>query len=219
MARREYRRTCVVCDKPLERKHGGYRNQTCKDPHCLAVLKLHPALSDPEKVRVFPFHWGDSAIDALRRKVRDLISERARVRSDEIDEETRHLFDSEGSSWCWNDDVLTADLRAVTNKGSQTIWGYTSRVAVALRATTAAGKVFLRIQRSGDQTSADYVREELFGHSGLEDIYDVWLAWVCGCGRSEYILKRVSDLPDEEGPHGNCPACGATPVLVEVVDG
>lgn len=205
---------CVVCDEPLMPL--SYQNQTCGDPHCLAVMNLQPCVRDPRKTRTKKSNvgkpWAYSNVAAVGQ--RDILPT---CSSQELDTIRGLFIDMKTSSWYWGEENLTADLRGILNKGRNDPWGITTRVSVALRGTTKAGAVFMHVTRKAGQSSADATREAL--RISLENIHDLWLVWTCQCeAKTGYTLENLSDMPDEPGPHGNCPVCGATALHVEVLD-
>jgi len=223
MAKSKYRLDCVVCGRSIASLHHNYRSQTCGDNHCRAVLLLTPELTDPMKTRKHPPGYVKDkerpyGLDAIHNRLRESI--RLWATTDDADSHHKEgcRFDMDTSDWAFGDEYMTADLRGVGNPQSQGLWGFLSRTAVAFRGRTKESAIWLRIQRKPDESTADAIRRTLMGNTGWDDIYDVFLAWRCLCNvQSEYIVEKLDDIPDAVGPHGNCPACGATPLYVEVL--
>ena len=218
-----FSKTCVVCGGEIISKSRNYKAQTCNSDHCRAVLMLTPSLADPAKARPDrqPGHKRNKKAGskgAIFRRITDCVSSQLDDLGDaESHREGALSFAVDSSDWVFGDSELTADARGLATESSRDLWGFLSRVRVAFRARTKEGTLWLHITRRSDESTADAIRRSWMGNSGWEDIYTVFLAWRCCCRlESEYIVKTLDDMPDEPGPHGNCPACGATPLFVEV---
>ncbi len=222
MRRSKYSTTCVVCSSLINTGHHNYRQQTCGDYHCRAVLMLQPDVRDPAKVKPTPLISRNKKIKP-ENTIRDRLKAYVTHMVDDEGAKERHQehalhFGIDTSDWAFSDDIISADVRGLANEASRDLWGYLSRAKVAFRARTKAATVWLHIRRLADESTADAVRRGLMANTGWEDIYDLFLAWRCCCPvQSEYRVKQLQDIPDEPGPHGNCPNCGATPLYVEVI--
>jgi len=221
--RSRFSKVCVVCGDEIISKSGNFKAQTCNSDHCRAVLMLTPNLTDPAKARPnrpagHSRNKKAGSKGAIFRRISDCVSELTGELGDSDSHQQGALvFAVDSSDWVFGDSELTADARGLATESSRDLWGFLSRVRVAFRARTKEGTLWLHITRKPDESTADAVRRSLMGNSGWEDIYTVFLAWRCCCRlESEYIVKKLDDMPDEPGPHGNCPSCGATPLFVEV---
>jgi hypothetical protein len=178
------------------------------------VLQIFPHLRHPDKLANVGvtthdhYHW-----------LRSLLADRVDTYQEtEADHQWVLMLRVDSSDWAWGDEHLSADLRGRGTPDYLLTWSRSSRVRVALRARTNPGGIFLHLRRQQQETSADAVRRDWFSASGSEKLFDVFLAWRCRCPvETRYEIRRVDDLPNEPGPHGNCPGCGATPLLVEVL--
>jgi hypothetical protein len=220
----KYSTTCVVCGELLQNSSGDYGRQTCGSAHCRAVLMLTPVVADPAKQRHQepgyernkpPPRNSESVYRRVVEYIRTLTIEAG---DEEVHRQQAVWFDVDSSDWAFGDEHITADVRGIGNVDHRELWSFLSRVRVCFRARTRDAKVWLHVQRKEGESTADAVRRGLMNNSGWEDMYDVFLAWRCRCDAgSEWIVDRLDDLPDEPGPHHNCPICGATPLYVEVV--
>jgi hypothetical protein len=206
-------KNCAICGLIVPHPNGDYQRMTCGSIHCLAALMLMPRdVRPPQAIWQPPGHERNKArkpappwrplVEAVSRHIPDIDPKAL----------PRVVFDL---SSVVADENLTADLRGFGSTASQDPWGHATRKKVAFRVRSKPGSIFLHVKREPEESSAAAVRRTL---GASADIYDFWLLWRCSCAvQAEYRLASLGDLPDDPGPYGNCPGCGATPIFIEVL--
>ena len=217
-------RRCIVCGEPLfaEKGRRRVRKFTCGAPHCRSVLDLNPQLKTPElraaicRTRNRP----DPSGPLSRRYEVDRYLGEVPLMDQEMAGDRAEHYKIDSSDWCFGDEHLSADLRALHVEGTDDVWHYLQRVPVLYRVREQPGAVTFDILRKRGESTVGAFRRVYSG--GVVNRFldcQIFLAWRCRCSlQTRYDLARIDDLPEEPGPHGSCPACGATPVLVEVED-
>lgn len=119
---------------------------------------------------------------------------------------------------------LSQDTRGIRQRAAQAaLWHELSRVPVYLRLVARAeGHAAIRLFVPEGHTVLGYFVTKFFG-GNIEYAAKVSLAfrpliaWRCACpAQTTWMLERLEHLPEQEGPIGVCPTCGACALRIEV---
>lgn len=182
---------CPICD---ERRIARGGCQTCGDPDCTAVIKLHPEERRPLQHLLPGGKRG-------RRKAREIAGEIA----------GRPIVSAPRAK----DTNILQDLRGAARPDLQCrIESRLSRVTAALRLVGKPGQASLSLRRQPGQTTAEALRD-MTGGGNMDGQYDCIMSWICGCPHGHTVTyRRMTDLPAEDGYHSPCAVCGASPLEV-----
>lgn len=203
---------CLVCgiERPLppySPNHIWRSTPTCGDIACKSIMLFHPELRlrplPPSAANRPPFRtpepyimWDEVEFD------------------DEAHKEITRLDAAELASlqeaFLLAEDERGKDLPEASRRS---LWGRLSEmvIAVHLRATQGAET---SVRLVGRDPHRSFLKQFFGGDSETTrqaaNAFDVLYLWRCSCPQQQvYVVKRLDDLPTEEGDYGVCTTCSA----------
>jgi len=187
---------------------------------CLTMARLHPELgidltvkegsrNDPKYAKA----WRER-----KRKIQRYAVERTPVDMKAWNEAFQTFGDVEVS---WVPKWRPAEYKRGMARRAGSYFGAYADASVMLRLSVSdTDEVYFSVTRRPDETTAEAIaRQYLGGMPEFAEVFDVALAWRCGCPTmTEVVVERLEDFPDEPGDYGLCPQCGVVAVEVRCAE-